>query len=69
MARLFGITGNAWEWCSDWFHPDLSRHGDDRESGRSAAGNDEGDEGRIVSLSPVVLQPLSRGGPNVEYAG
>ena len=18
---LFGITGNAWEWCSDWFHP------------------------------------------------
>ena len=19
---LFSITGNAWEWCSDWFHPD-----------------------------------------------
>ena len=18
---LFSITGNAWEWCSDWFHP------------------------------------------------
>ncbi len=18
---LFGITGNAWEWCNDWFHP------------------------------------------------
>lgn len=18
---LYGITGNAWEWCSDWFHP------------------------------------------------
>jgi formylglycine-generating enzyme required for sulfatase activity len=18
---LFGITGNAWEWCYDWFHP------------------------------------------------
>jgi hypothetical protein len=18
---LFTITGNAWEWCSDWFHP------------------------------------------------
>jgi formylglycine-generating enzyme required for sulfatase activity len=18
---LFGVVGNAWEWCSDWFHP------------------------------------------------
>ncbi len=18
---LYGITGNAWEWCNDWFHP------------------------------------------------
>jgi formylglycine-generating enzyme required for sulfatase activity len=18
---LYGITGNAWEWCTDWFHP------------------------------------------------
>jgi sulfatase modifying factor 1 len=22
---LFTITGNAWEWCADWFHPDFHR--------------------------------------------
>lgn len=20
---LYGITGNAWEWCADWFHPEF----------------------------------------------
>jgi formylglycine-generating enzyme len=22
---LYSITGNAWEWCSDWFHPSFQR--------------------------------------------
>ena len=42
---LYTITGNAWEWCSDWFSPDyhlyatrLNPVGPDRGSARSMRG-------------------------------
>jgi sulfatase modifying factor 1 len=42
---LYTITGNAWEWCSDWFSPDyhlfatrLNPVGPDRGRGRSMRG-------------------------------
>jgi sulfatase modifying factor 1 len=24
---LYNVSGNAWEWCSDWFHPSFHAHG------------------------------------------
>jgi formylglycine-generating enzyme len=24
---LYSVSGNAWEWCSDWFHRDFPAHG------------------------------------------
>ena len=66
---FYTITGNAWEWCARLVRSDVSCDGHAAESGGTAAGRGQGDEGRIVSVPQVVLQPVSRGGAHVEYAG
>ena len=47
----------------------LPRHGDARESGRSAGRRCARAEGWFLSLSPILLQPLSRGRADFEYTG
>jgi sulfatase modifying factor 1 len=66
---LYSITGNTWEWCADWF--DAAFH---RDAGRinphgSSGWRRPGDEGRVVSVSQVVLQSISRRRAKLEYTG
>ena len=63
---LYGITGNAWEWMRDWFHP-AYHVTTTRVNPLVRPRKRKGDEGRILSLPQVLLQSLSCCGKNVEH--
>ena len=58
---LFNATGNVWEWTADWFHPSLpARATAGVDPARPATRDEQGAEGRLVPLPPLVLPPLPR---------
>ena len=66
---LYTITGNAWEWCADWFDPGYHVTATRSNPDWPAARQYQGDEGWVVPLPPIVLQPLPRGRADFEYHG
>ena len=68
---LYEMTGNAWEWCADWFsatwHAEAgpaTRLDPTGPAGRVAAG----DPRRIAPVPRLVLQPLPGVGPHRQHA-
>jgi formylglycine-generating enzyme required for sulfatase activity len=55
---LYDISGNAWEWCSDWY--DINYYRDLKEKG--IARNPAGPENSVDPVEPGVLKKVNRGG-------
>ncbi len=65
---LYNVSGNVWEWCSDWFSASYHVRGPAREPHGAPYRRRPCVEGRVLPLSRVLLQPLPGGSTYVKHA-
>ena len=66
---LYNVSGNVWEWCSDWFSRRHHVGGPRVDPKGPASGESKIAKGGSYLVPRVLLQPVPSGGENGIYAG
>ena len=65
---IYNISGNVWEWCSDWFSPTFHLKSTAKNPTGPPIGQAKSMRRRLLPVSRLLLQPIPRGRPQREHA-